>query len=113
LLPPRESSEAAAAASDEEVAAKKRGRDVVAKATTGGTSGGGGSEAVVSPEDLAKYSSAEDLLAKVSAEALKQSLQRLGLKCGGKPEERAKRLFLLKDTPLKELPKSAFAAPPK
>jgi len=65
---------------------------------------------LVSEKDVKKYKSADDLLAKVSAEALKQSLQQLGLKCGGKPEDRAKRLFLLKTCPLSELPKKEFAA---
>lgn len=64
-------------------------------------------------EDLKKYRSAEELAEKVPAEALKLSLQQLGLKCGGRPEERAKRLFELKDKALKDLPKSFFAAPAK
>jgi len=68
---------------------------------------------LVKPQDLAKYKSAEELAEKVPAEALKQSLQQLGLKCGGRPEERAKRLFALKDKSLQDLPKSFFAAPPK
>mmetsp|Transcript_84463 Transcript_84463/g.149460 ORF Transcript_84463/g.149460 Transcript_84463/m.149460 type:complete len:425 (+) Transcript_84463:1-1275(+) len=68
---------------------------------------------LVKPQDLAKYKSAEELAEKVSAESLKQSLQQLGLKCGGRPEERAKRLFALKDKSLKDLPKSFFAAPSK
>merc|ERR1711971_670534 len=62
------------------------------------------------PEDLAKFKDAGQLAAKVSAETIKQSLLKLGLKCGGKPEERAQRLFLLKDKPLSDLPKSVFAA---
>merc|ERR1712060_467669 len=66
---------------------------------------------LLSADDVKKYKSADELLAKVSAEALKQSLQQLGLKCGGKPEDRAKRLFLLKGKPLSELPKKEFAAP--
>merc|ERR1711972_900858 len=60
-------------------------------------------------EDLACYESPEELVAKISGETIKHSLQRLGLKCGGKPLERAQRLLLLKNTPLEALPKSAFA----
>mmetsp|Transcript_69467 Transcript_69467/g.192246 ORF Transcript_69467/g.192246 Transcript_69467/m.192246 type:complete len:515 (-) Transcript_69467:99-1643(-) len=62
------------------------------------------------PEDVKGYVSAEDLAAKVHADVLKLSLQQFGMKCGGKPEERAARLFLLKDKSLGELPKSVFAA---
>eukprot|EP00440_Ansanella_granifera_P001852 gb/GFBE01002000.1/.p1 GENE.gb/GFBE01002000.1/~~gb/GFBE01002000.1/.p1 ORF type:complete len:449 (+),score=115.04 gb/GFBE01002000.1/:1-1347(+) len=68
---------------------------------------------LIKPEDLRKYSSVEELVKKASAESLKQSLQALGLKCGGRPEDRAKRLFELKDKSLKDLPKSFFAPPPK
>lgn len=68
---------------------------------------------LITVQDLRKYSSAEELLQKVTAEDLKHSLQKLGLKCGGRPEERAKRLFTLKDTDLKDLPKSFLAAPAK
>eukprot|EP00933_Yihiella_yeosuensis_P080349 TRINITY_DN93758_c0_g1_i1.p1 TRINITY_DN93758_c0_g1~~TRINITY_DN93758_c0_g1_i1.p1 ORF type:complete len:451 (-),score=167.36 TRINITY_DN93758_c0_g1_i1:379-1731(-) len=63
----------------------------------------------IQPEDLKKYSSADDLLKKVSADVLKISLQKLGLKCGGRPEDRAKRFFELKGKSLKDLPKSFFA----
>mmetsp|Transcript_15389 Transcript_15389/g.24557 ORF Transcript_15389/g.24557 Transcript_15389/m.24557 type:complete len:462 (+) Transcript_15389:50-1435(+) len=66
---------------------------------------------LVKPQDLAKYSSAEDLAAKVPAGALTQSLQALGLKCGGRPEDRAKRLFELKGKSFSDLPKSFFAPP--
>lgn len=65
---------------------------------------------LVGPEELKDFANADDLAAKVSAETIKQSLQKFGLKCGGKPEDRVARLFLLKDTPLKDLPKSAFAS---
>lgn len=63
----------------------------------------------IGPGDLKNFASATQLAAKVSAEALKQSLQKLGLKCGGTPEDRAKRLFLLKSTPLEDIPKKEFA----
>merc|ERR1719243_500625 len=48
----------------------------------------------ITPQDLAKFKSADELVAKVDAETLKQSLQKWGLKCGGTPEDRAKRFFL-------------------
>jgi len=63
----------------------------------------------LTPQDLAKFKNADELVAKVDAETLKQSLQKLGLKCGGTPEDRAKRFFLLKSTPLEEIPKKEFA----
>lgn len=63
----------------------------------------------IGPEDLKKFKTAEDLAAKVSAETLKQSLQKFGLKCGGTPQDRAARFFLLKATPLEDLPKKEFA----
>jgi len=59
--------------------------------------------------DLAGFKDAADLLAKVPAETLKQSLQKLGLKCGGTPDDRAARLFQLKNTPLEDVPKKDLA----
>lgn len=50
--------------------------------------------------DLSAFDSAEELQAAVSAEHLKAELQRVGLKCGGTPAQRAQRLFLLKSTPI-------------
>ena len=41
---------------------------------------------------------------KVPAETLKQSLQKLGLKCGGTPEDRAARFFQLKTIKLEDAP---------
>lgn len=64
---------------------------------------------LIAREDLGDYASAEELANKIVPEALKQSLQRYGLKCGGTPQERAARLFLLKSVPLENLPKSVFA----
>lgn len=40
-------------------------------------------------------------------------LQRLGLKAGGTPAQRAQRLWLLKDTPLDKLDRKHFAKPGK
>lgn len=59
--------------------------------------------------DLSKYASAEELEKDVDGDALKTELSRLGLKCGGTVADRAKRLFMTKDTPLEELPKKLFA----
>jgi splicing factor 3A subunit 3 len=59
--------------------------------------------------DLTPYNSAEELYKAINADVLKAELSRLGLKCGGTPLDRAKRLFLTKDTPLEKLPKKAFA----
>lgn len=68
-----------------------------------------GDTALLEPEDARNFTTVAELLGKVSAEVLKKSLQRLGLKCGGKPEERAARFLLLKDKTLEELPKSVLA----
>lgn len=59
--------------------------------------------------DLSPYASAADLEKAVDGDALKAELTRLGLKCGGTVADRAKRLFMTKDTPLSELPKKFFA----
>lgn len=85
----------------------------ISGASTGATELECADAKLVQAEDLKSYASAEELTAKVPPEVLKRSLQKLGLKCGGKPQERAARLFLLKHTQLAELPKTAFAAPPK
>jgi hypothetical protein len=58
--------------------------------------------------NLADYKTAADV-EKLGADVLKKELERLGLKCGGTPKERAERLFLLKSTPLDKLPKKMFA----
>lgn len=65
--------------------------------------------ACLGPEDLQGFRDAAKLEATVSAETLKQSLQKLGLKCGGTPKDRAERLFQLKFTKLEDLPKKEFA----
>jgi splicing factor 3A subunit 3 len=59
--------------------------------------------------DLSSYKSAGDLEKAVDGDALKAELTRLGLKCGGTVADRAKRLFMTKDTPLDQLPKKLFA----
>lgn len=59
--------------------------------------------------DLSVYVSASDLEKALDGDRLKAELMRLGLKCGGTVSDRAKRLFLTKDTPLSELPKKLFA----
>lgn len=46
---------------------------------------------------------------RVGADKLKEALAALGLKCGGAPMDRAKRLFLTKHTPLSQLDKKLFA----
>lgn len=66
-------------------------------------------QVVLTADDVAKFGSAEDLEKRVSPDVLKRSLERLGLKCGGRPKDRADRLFLLKTMPLDKLPPSAFA----
>ena len=58
--------------------------------------------------DLSPYNNPEELEAKVDKDVLKTELSRLGLKCGGTPLDRAKRLFLTKNTPLDQLPKKLF-----
>ena len=63
----------------------------------------------VSEIDLSEYGTAEELREKVGGDALKAELARIGLKCGGTPLDRAKRLLLTKDTPLDQLPKKVFA----
>jgi len=59
--------------------------------------------------DLSSYSSPQELCDAVDADTLKAELSRIGLKCGGAPLDRAKRLFLLKDTALSDLPKKVWA----
>ncbi|KAK9830838.1 hypothetical protein WJX74_009412 [Apatococcus lobatus] len=57
--------------------------------------------------DLQMYASAQEL-EQLGLDALKQQLQLHDLKCGGTVEERAARLFLLKDTALADLDKKHF-----
>lgn len=59
--------------------------------------------------DVSKYASAEELAKQVDGDVLKTELSKLGLKCGGTLLDRAKRLYLTKDTPLDKLPKKVFA----
>jgi splicing factor 3A subunit 3 len=58
--------------------------------------------------DLSSYKTVEELAQQVDGDVLKAELARLGLKCGGAPLDRAKRLFLTKDTPLDKLPRKLF-----
>ncbi len=59
--------------------------------------------------DLSPFDSAEALAKVVDGDALKMELARLGLKCGGTVADRAKRLFMTKNTPLDQLPAKLFA----
>ena len=59
--------------------------------------------------DLSSFKSAEELNEAVDGNSLKTELSKLGLKCGGTPLDRAKRLFMTKDTSLDKLPKKLFA----
>lgn len=61
---------------------------------------------------IGTLSSAADLAA-FGPEAIKAALAERGLKMGGTPEQRAERLFLLKDTPLEKLDRKHFAKPKK
>ncbi|XP_065068736.1 splicing regulator SDE2-like [Rhopilema esculentum] len=58
--------------------------------------------------NLQLFSMAEELEA-FGLEKLKCELMKHGLKCGGTLQQRAQRLFLLKDTPIEKLDKSLFA----
>jgi len=58
--------------------------------------------------DLSMYKSAEHI-EELGLDRLKAELVFHGLKCGGTLQERAKRLFLLKNTPKEDLPESFFA----
>lgn len=60
------------------------------------------------PLTLDEYASAGELEA-LGLERLKRELASRGLKAGGTLKQRAERLFLLKSTPLNELPASCFA----
>ncbi|GAB2217454.1 hypothetical protein Droror1_Dr00000646 [Drosera rotundifolia] len=60
------------------------------------------------PLNFDDYSSAAALEI-LGMEKLKSELQARGLKCGGTPQERAARLFLLKTTPIDKLPKKLLA----
>jgi splicing factor 3A subunit 3 len=62
--------------------------------------------------DLSGYTDSSELEKAVDGEKLKTELARLGLKCGGTVSDRAKRLFLTKDTPLDQLPAKVFSKKP-
>ncbi|GAX24445.1 splicing factor 3A subunit 3 [Fistulifera solaris] len=59
--------------------------------------------------DLSQFSTPEELAEAVDGDKLKLELSRLGLKCGGTTLDRAKRLFMLREKKLEELPPSLFA----
>lgn len=65
--------------------------------------------ATVKAIDLSSIESADDLEKAFDGDRIKAELSRLGLKCGGTVAERAKRLFMTKDTPLENLPPKLFA----
>ena len=69
-------------------------------------------DTVVLKIDLSLYESAQDLAVKVDGDTLKAELSRLGLKCGGTVQDRATRLYLLKDTKLVDLPPKLFVKKP-
>lgn len=58
--------------------------------------------------DLTSFETAEDLDQAIDGDRLKEELSRLGMKCGGRSIDRARRLFMTKDTPLDQLPKKLF-----
>ncbi len=58
--------------------------------------------------DLKQYKDVQELVSNQSAETLKSELSRLGMKCGGTPLDRAKRLWCTRDKPLSELPTKLF-----
>ena len=58
--------------------------------------------------NLKAFESVEQLMEKVSAEQLKVELARFGMKCGGTPLDRAKRLWCTRDKPLEQLPAKLF-----
>nr|XP_012559471.2 replication stress response regulator SDE2 isoform X2 [Hydra vulgaris] len=61
----------------------------------------------IEPIDLSKYSSAEEL-EELGLDRLKFALQALGMKCGGTLQDRAKRLFITKQTPIDQIDPSLF-----
>ena len=58
--------------------------------------------------NLKEFQKVEDLLEKVSAEDLKAELAKIGMKCGGTPLDRAKRLWCTRDKTLDQLPAKLF-----
>ena len=62
-----------------------------------------------SPINVGEFESMEQLHEAHTPDHLKHELARLGLKCGGTSEQRASRLFLLKNTPLENLARKHFA----
>ncbi|XP_048624567.1 splicing factor SF3a60 homolog [Brassica napus] len=60
--------------------------------------------------DFGYYTTVDELIG-VGPEKLKEALGALGLKVGGTLQQRAERLFLIKNTPLEKLDKKHFAKP--
>lgn len=60
------------------------------------------------PIDLSKHDSVESL-STYSGDHLKAELKRLGLKCGGSPQQKMERLWLLKTHTREQLPKKVLA----
>ena len=82
---------------------------VMVQSSNGESSGDGPNNNKSLGLDLTPYDSAADLEKAIDGDTLKGELSRLGLKCGGTVSDRAKRLFMTKDTPLDQLPKKLFA----
>jgi len=100
---------AAAAAAGEEQAEQSSPSDGKTTSTSEGASQPPPPPAAAAGIDLVPYSTPQELCDAVDADALKAELSRIGLKCGGAPLDRAKRLFLTKDTDLADLPKKVWA----
>lgn len=103
-----DSAASAAAANDAPERVKTRGNRGAAPPVTPQDGG-----PILGPAELQAYGNPQRLLAEVSSEDIKRSLQHWGMKCGGEPLERASRLFMLKLTAPADLPKSVLAPKPK
>jgi splicing factor 3A subunit 3 len=57
---------------------------------------------------LKEFENVDEMMETVSPEQLKVELARIGMKCGGTPLDRAKRLWCARDKPLEELPAKLF-----
>ena len=67
------------------------------------------SSVVAAPLEWGTHTSAASLLSGCGAEAIKGELMRLGLKCGGTPEQRAERLWSTKGKSMGEIDPRLFA----
>jgi len=59
--------------------------------------------------NLSHFKTEEELIDVVGVDRIKAELERLRLKCGGRPLERARRLWMTKDIPVNELPSKFFS----